>query len=33
VAGLGGEVDLEKAGGTRYIITFSEYEECHVEDL
>jgi PAS domain S-box-containing protein len=33
VAGLGGEMGLEKGGGTRYTITFSEYEECHVEDL
>jgi len=33
VEGLGGEIDLNSEGGTRYVITFAEYEECHVGDL
>ena len=33
VAGLGGEIEMEEVVGTRYVITFSEYEECRVEDL
>jgi PAS domain S-box-containing protein len=33
VAGLGGEIEMEEVAGTRYVITFSEYEECRVEDL
>jgi PAS domain S-box-containing protein len=33
VAGLGGKIEMEEVAGTRYVITFSEYEECRIEDL
>ena len=33
VAGLSGQIDVNLNKGTRYTITFSEYEECQATDL